>query len=66
MILLCILRGMYRSFISTTVAYRGHWISGCNWKTDDDTTPENVHILKCEDCGKYDIAWSWDSLEASK
>lgn len=64
--LICVLRGIYRSMITTTVAYRGHWISGCNWKTAEDETPDNIHALKCENCGKYHIAWSWASLAATK
>lgn len=64
--LLCILRGTYRTFISTSAGYRGHWISGCSYKTDDEQTPENVHVIRCASCRHYVISWSWGRLESVK
>lgn len=60
--LICIALGIYRSFVSTTAAYHGHWISGCDYKTDDEPTPDNVHVIKCQRCGHCNVAWSWGSL----
>lgn len=64
--LICILAGVYRSFISTTAAYRGHWIGGCDWEPSEEKTPENTHVIQCRRCGHYDVVWSWGSLEAAK
>jgi hypothetical protein len=64
--LICIARGIYRTFISTRAGYRGHWVSGCDWRTDDEATPDNIHVLKCQRCSHYDIAWSWGSLAPVK
>ena len=58
--LICFFRGLYRS------AYCGAWVLGHNYRTIEEKTPPNVHVLKCETCGKIDIGWSWGSVEAQK
>lgn len=57
---LCILRSLYYSIKSMSL------VSGCSYKTDEEPTPENIHVLKCEVCGDKSISWSWDSLEEYK
>jgi hypothetical protein len=63
---ICWWRTLYKSFVLHSVGYSGDLISGCRWKTDDENTPDNVHVLKCETCGRYDVAWSWGSLARVK
>lgn len=36
------------------------------YKTIDEPTPPNVHVVKCQLCGKYSTTWSWNSLEHQK
>lgn len=63
----CYLRGWFRTVghvLCTGDVYVS--ISGHNFKTVDDPTPENIHVIKCLECGECSIGWSWDSLEADK
>ncbi len=64
--IICILRGIYRSFVTTTQGWRGNWVAGCDYKTDDEPTPDNVHVIRCQRCGHCSMSWSWSSLEQIK
>lgn len=57
---LCLLRAIWRSLRCLAI------VSGCEYKTIDDPTPANVHVLRCEVCGKTSVGWSWGSLESVK
>lgn len=57
---ICFARCIWRSLT------RGRYISGHKFKTANEATPENIHILRCKDCGHNAIAWSWGSLEEFK
>ncbi len=57
---ICLLRTLWRSLRAL------EWVSGHEFRTDEEPTPENVHVLRCRTCGEHSVAWSWDSLEAQK
>lgn len=44
----------------------GAFVSGHLYKTDEEPTPPNVHVMRCMTCGKMSVTWSWDSLEHCK
>ena len=46
--------------------YSGAPVSGHDFKTSDEKTPPNVHVLKCMRCGHVSVAWDWNSLEHLK
>lgn len=57
---ICVARMIWRSI------KLGKWVSGCNSVTDEEETPANVHVLKCKTCGRYSVAWGFNSLEGKK
>lgn len=57
---LCWLRTMWRTL------WIGAVVSGHHFTTDSEETPDNVHILRCMDCGKISVTWSWESLKHCK
>ena len=63
--LICLARTIYRT-IKTDVWMDGMWVSGHDYKTVEEKTPPNVHIVRCMVCNKQDISWSWDSIEHLK
>lgn len=57
---ICLFKTIWRSLMC------GAWVSGHNYRTIPEKTPPNVHVLKCDRCGKVDVSWSWESLEHVK
>jgi DNA-directed RNA polymerase subunit RPC12/RpoP len=57
---ICIIKSIYRTIKC------GRLVSGHDFKTIKEKTPQNIPVLECTYCGKTSIAWSWESLESSK
>ena len=57
---ICLIRTIWRSIRCMS------FVSGCEFKTADEPTPPNVHVLVCKTCGAQSIAWSLGSLEEIK
>lgn len=57
---LCLLRSIWRSLICRAP------VSGHDFQTDPEPTPENVHVFTCMTCGERHVLWSWESIEHTK
>lgn len=57
---ICLVKTIYRSIKCKAL------VSGCDFKTSEEETPKNIHILECTTCGKISIAWSWGSENIHK
>ena len=57
---ICLIRTLWRSF------YCGAWVMGHDYKTDEEPTPPNVHVVRCMTCGDVHVSWSWGSIEHIK
>lgn len=55
---------LYRCIKKSIMKLR--YVSGHDFQTIEEDTPENVHIIKCNVCGATSIAWDWESLEHQK
>ena len=58
--IICLLRGIWYSFLID------ERMSGCNYRTDSEPTPSNVHALRCATCGDISVTWDWSSIEHLK
>jgi hypothetical protein len=63
---ICLLRTLYRTLKSGQFYTTGQWISGHEFETERCGEPANVHVIRCQTCGKYSVSWANDSLEAQK
>lgn len=57
---LCLIRTIWRSLRCFAP------VSGHDYATDDEPTPDNVHVLRCMTCGHVNTAWSWSTMKHAK
>jgi hypothetical protein len=57
---ICLFREIWRTL------WAMHWTSGHEFRTSDEPTPDNVHVLECKTCGATSTSWSWTSLKQFK